>query len=151
MENRNKTRKIMNNVMAALGTFGIEYDVNEIGGNWIEQEMESLKPEIETVDFDLNCKNFQQKFKDFAEKENYSTMSGSNWADDGGSVVVLLSRIYQMTEEDWDRYASFCGCNDPYEAQAYYGDPTPSYMYMKVRVQKGQISQFVRTVAKYCW
>ena len=153
MENRTeKTKKIMANVMAALNTFGVEYDTNVIGYG-VERSLSDLVKGEEIVDyigFD-GGDNFKTKFAEFIEKPHYYKVSGAYWADDDKYVVIQFSRLYEMDEEDWQEYANWCGCEDPMEAQCNYGDPSPSYIRMNVRITKGNIDSFVRRYARYCW
>ena len=53
----NKLEIVMQNVMAAFNTFGIEYDVNEINGFSISRSKEDLlKAEHEILNFQENNK-----------------------------------------------------------------------------------------------
>lgn len=146
-----KLNSIMNNVMAALNTFGIEYDVNEVRGFSISCSKENLlKSEQEILNFQEN-KAFKDAFKSFAERPQHSRISGKCWADDADSVIIQFSRSYIMTDKDWDDFAYMCGCSDPFEAQALYGDPDVSHIYFNVRVPKGKIHRFVSSYAHFCW
>lgn len=148
----NKTERVMANVMAALNTFGVEYDTNTYGFG-VQRNLSELVDREETVDyigFD-GGDNFKTKFAEFIEKPHYYKVSGAYWADDDKYVVIQFARLYEMTEEDWREYASLCGCEDPMEAQCNYGDPSPSYIRMNVRVSKGKMANLVRRYARYCW
>lgn len=147
----NKLEIVMQNVMAAFNTFGIEYDVNEINGFSISRSKESLlESEQEILDFQENA-TFQDAFKSFAERPQHSRISGKCWADDADSVIIQFSRSYIMTDKDWNDFACACGCSDPFEAQALYGDPNVGHIYFNVRVPKGKIHRFVSSYAHFCW
>lgn len=146
----NKLDNVMNNVMAALNTFGIEYDVNEISAVPIcEEKEELLKSEQEVLNF--KNKNFFQNFKSFTARPQYSRISGKCWADDGKYVIIQFKRSYIMTDEDWEKYAIMCGCSDPFEAQGLYGDPNTGYIFLNVRIEKGHLRNFVSSYAHFCW
>ena len=146
-----KLNSIMNNVMAALNTFGIEYDVNEVCGfSLCKDQKELLKSEQKVLNFQENS-TFRESFKSFAERPQHSRISGKCWANDADSVIIQFSRSYIMTDKDWDDFAYMCGCSDPFEAQALYGDPNVSHIYFNVRVPKGKIHRFVSSYAHFCW
>lgn len=141
----------MRNVMAAFNTFGIEYDVNEVSGFSISCSKEDLlKSEQEILNFQENA-TFKEAFRSFAERPQHSRISEKCWADDSDSVIIQFSRSYIMTDKDWDDFAYMCGCSDPFEAQALYGDPNVGHIYFNVRVPKGQIYSFVSSYAHFCW
>ena len=134
-----KIIKVMENVMAALNTWGTEYDVNTCGFNSRKSKESILRNEPNIVDFKGfdGGKTFKTKFEKFANKPHYSKVIGNCWADDGEFVLIQFFRYYEMDEEDWDNYAAWCGVEDPAEAQAMYGDPEVSRIYMNIRVKKG--------------
>lgn len=149
-----KTRKVMANVMAAINTFGIEYDTNFVGCR-VERKLSDLlkggKPVKYLEDASDGGKRFQTKWSNFISGPHYRKVRGDCWADDGDSVIIQFSRLYEMNEEDWIEYAYSCGCESPFEAQCCYGDPEPSYKRLNIRVPKGAIESFLRSVARYCW
>lgn len=145
-----KTKKIMNNVMAALNTYGIEYDTNISCCQRLEKDPENLKKEVETWDYESG--EFGEKFKEFAKEDaHYQGVQGSCWADDGKYVIVQFERLYIRDEQDWEEWLAVTGCNDIYEASINYGDPEASYIFINARVKKGDIDGFVRQYAKDCW
>lgn len=148
----NKTEKIMMNVMAALNTFGVEYDTNEECGFGLKRNLSDLVKEetLEFIEFD-GGDNFKTKFDNFCKKPHYYKANGAYWADDDGYVVIQFARLYEMDDEDWREYANSCGCDDPYEAQCIYGGPSPSYIRINVKIAKGNIHSFVSRCAHYCW
>lgn len=153
MEKRkNEEQRKMRNVMAALHTYGIEYDTNVIGSR-VERRLSDLEQKAETVEYigDDGGDEFKAKFAEFCGRTHYCGIHGACWADDNKFVVVQLSRLYEMDAQDWKEYAEWCGCEDITEAQASYGDPASSYIYINVRVAKGNIANFVRRYARYCW
>ena len=137
--------------MAALNTFGIEYDTNTSGFG-VKRKVNELKKEetIEYLGFD-GGDNFKTKFFKFIEEPHYSNVRGAYWADDGKYVIIQFSRLYEMSAEDWQNYANCCGCDDPEEAQCQYGEPTSSYIRMNMRVAKGNIESFLMKYAQYFW
>ena len=116
MENRTeKTKRIMANVMAALHTFGIEYNTNVTGYRVERSLSELVKEGEETVDYiEFNVEdNFKTKFKEFIEKPHYYIVSGAYWANDDKYVVIQLSRLYEMDDKYWNDYANWYGCKNP--------------------------------------
>lgn len=145
-----KTKKIMNNVMAALNTYGIEYDTNISCCRRLEKDPENLKKEVETWDYESG--EFEEKFKEFAKEDShYQGVQGSCWADDGKYVIIQFERLYIRDEQDWEEWLAVTGYNDIYEASINYGDPEASYIFINARVKKGDIDGFVRQYAKDCW
>ena len=156
----------MNNVMATLNTFGLEYSINEYGFE-VRKDLEFLKEQTqrgrsqrvapyEVVNFGrLNPEGgerFEQKFEEFLNIPQHSKVSGMYWAEeDEQSVLILLNRMYEMSLDDWEEYASLMGCEDIEEAQAMHGDPAAQYAYLCVRVAKDDLYSFVRIVAAQCW
>lgn len=150
----------MENVMAALNTFGIEYDPYEYGFE-VEKDLLYLKNRtnqefgkmeeipVDLINFAEN--DFETKFEEFVNMPHFNKISGAYWADDDGYVVIQFSRMYNMTENDWDDFVAWCGCESPEEAIANYGEPSPTYIYLNVRIKKGEIGGFVSKYAHYCW
>ena len=101
--------------------------------------------------FSKNNKAFKDAFKSFAERPQHSRISGKCWADDSEYVIIQFSRSYIMTDKDWDDFACACGCSDPFEAQALYGDPNVKHIFLNVRVPKGKIHSFILSYAHFCW
>ena len=147
----NNLNNVMNNVMAALNTFGIEYDVNVVSTisiSWKKEEL--LESEQEILNYEESA-TFKNSFKSFAERPHFSRISGEGWADDGNCVIIQFVRTYQMDQKDWDDYAHMCGCSDPFEAQALYGDPNVKHIFLNVLVPKGKIHSFILSYAHFCW
>ena len=145
-----KTKKIMTNVMAALNTFGIEYDVN-VSGFDVESKLKDLFKKATPVEYDAyKGEAFKEEFDKFVNMPQYGYTTGTYWADDNDFVVIQFSRTYIMTDEDWEEYAAFYGYANADEAMAC-GDPSPSRIYFNAKVKKGQIDSFVRNYAKHCW
>lgn len=148
---KEKLSEVMGNVMAALNTFGIEYDTNTSGFG-VKRKVNELKTEetIEYLGFD-GGDNFKTKFFKFIEEPHYSNVRGAYWADDGKYVIIQFSRLYEMSAEDWQNYADWCGYDTPEEAQCQFGEPTSSYIRMNMRVAKGNIESFLMRYAQYFW
>lgn len=140
--NTEKIKRVMANVMAAFNAVGVEYDTNVHGCN-LERQLSELNGE-ETIDN-------ERGFLEFLTRPHYAKPRGFWWADDNKYVVIQFSRRYEMDAEDWDDWAGWCGCENPEEAQYNFGDPSPSYIFINIRVPKGSIDSFVRRYARYCW
>lgn len=148
----NNTERVMEHVMSTLNTVGVEYATNTRGFD-VQRELSELVDSVETVDyigFD-GGDNFKTKFAEFIGKPHYYKVRGAYWADDDKYVVIQFARLYEMTDEDWQEYASWCGCEDIMEAQWNYGDPSPSYIRMNVKVIKEDLERFVNMYAYHCW
>ena len=154
--NREKTEDIMRNVMAALNTYGVEYDTN-VWGHEVERQISYLVDgKTKTLDnpqFDFmpGFKEFIEAFKEFVDTPHYSKVRGWYWADSDDYVVIQFARSYNMDDNDWQEYANMCGYDDPCEAQAMCGDPQTTYIRLNVRIPKGAINLFVQRYAHYCW
>lgn len=143
MGNKEKLKRAMANVMAAFNTSGVEYDTNAYGVGDFERNLSELNGE-ETIDN-------ERGFLEFLTRPHYARPRGEWWADDNKYVVIQFSRRYEMDAEDWADWADWCGCENPEEAQCNFGDPSPSYIFINIRVPKGSIDSFVRRYARYCW
>lgn len=141
---------VMGNVMAALHTFGIEYDTNCYGFD-VRGEIEDPEKSIEYKGYGDNSK-FKKEFEKFlSNPKYYEGIYGKRWMDAEKYVIIQLGRTYKMSEADYDNYAAACGCETFEEAQCLYGDPMYTPLLINVKVRKGEIDHFVRRIAKYCW
>ena len=147
-----RIKMIMNNVMAALNTFGVVFNTNCYSSIPLELSKEKvLEKEEKVVDF--KSPTFDSDFETFREMPGYARVRGKSWCEDTeeNTVIVQLSRLYFYTEEDWRNYANFCGFEDPVEAQYECGDPPSRYARLNVRVKGYDLDKFLEAVAKYCW
>lgn len=159
MKEEDRLEEIMNNVMAAINTTGIAYNINSAGFYVRRKASDLLLKRVETFDtletLDYighdGGEKFKTRFFKFLEEPKHSEVHGDYWADDDKYVIIQISRCCEMDQEYWQNYADWCGYDTPEEAQYNYGDPTPSYIRMNIRIPKGDIRNFVMKYAQYFW
>lgn len=138
-----KIEKVMSNVMAALNTFGVEFDTNEWCGVRLHKSPKEVREKARVIlcyDRDLNF-------------ESFVGFKGSAWAEEGDEVIILFHKVCLLTKEEQEEYASSLGCASYMEACVNYGDPVLEGEFLAVKIPKGKdkISSFVRKIAKFCW
>jgi len=144
-----KLRKVMQNVMAALNTGGVEYSTSIVGFDH-KRDKQDLEEKGETIAY-KDDEGFASKFDEFANIPQYSKIAGTYWADDEDSVLIQFSRFYKITAENWEKYAVEFGCKDADEEFSYGELRSTSRIYLNVRVNKRELDFFLKEYAHYCW
>ena len=130
---------VMGNVMAALNTFGLSFDTNCEGFHVKKEKLENSEKVVEFHPYGDNSK-FEKAFDEFLNNHHYyAGMAGKYWMEAGEYVVIQLRRMYEKTVEEYEYEQNI-------EEELYYED-----LLLNVKIQKGEISSFVRAVAPHCW
>lgn len=140
MTDMNKIVKVMLAVMAALRTFGIEFDTNVSG----------FSPYQENLDLKHVVKYNMYKDRNV---EYLKGFHGQYWKllDENKGVQIQFVRYIEPTEEEADDWANFNGYASYIEAQYAIGDMPWREEHLVVEVHFGHLDSFVGAAAPYCW
>lgn len=139
MTEMNKIKQVMLAVMAALRTFGIEFDTNVSG---FDTNKETKKEHV--VKYNMFAKPPLDCLKGYRGK------SWQLW-DNREGVWVELHKLTPPTEEQELDWGNFYGFSSYIEAQYAIGDMPWHEDHITFEIPFGHLESFVESVAPYCW
>ena len=144
--------KLAEYVCVAAKQLDLEFSTNEYGpGPKVYAKMD---PFPETA---MDWRD--PKFKAWLENEDLDTVfalgsPGVSYVvcdEAENTLLVVMIRLHDPTNDDYEAYAKRCGCDSAEEAIRRYGDLAWSFDLVCVLVNGNDIRAFLSFVVPYCW